>query len=83
MKGTLLEPIIYRIEDLEWIRQKYKPGQVLDNMKVTETGEESISRQRKRYTVVELFQHHVSCVDACGFRESFGYIELERTAIAA
>lgn len=72
-------PVKYWVGDISRLRRKYHPGQRITVMRVRVDGEENLKHpERRRCTVVETFQNHVSCVDGCGLRESFGYFELER-----
>ena len=76
---TAMIPVKYWVRDAVRLRRKYHPGQRITVMRVRVDGEEDLKHpERRRYTVVETFRNHVSCVDGCGFRESFGYFELER-----
>lgn len=59
--------IVFTTLDIPLLRQKYRPGQKIVI--------------RKRYTVVEVYEHHLSCVDRSGMRESFHYIELEQCVV--
>lgn len=75
------EKIIYRKRDIQRLRRKYKPGQKITVTMLAEDGNESARAKRKQYTVVQTFEYHVSCIDANGFRRSFGYIELEQITV--
>lgn len=72
----------YRTEDIEFLRQQYSPGDSIYVMKDMLDEKSIVQKVRRRFTVVELFRFHVSCVDENGFRESFGYFELEAIKVA-
>lgn len=81
-KMALSVPVRYRVSDLPKLRQKYRPGEHITVMQIREDGEERKKYpQGKEYIVAELYPHHVSCVDANGHRESFGYVELEQIVV--
>lgn len=74
-------PVRYTKDDIKWMRKKYKTGQMLEITKLKVDGEEICRPQRKKYMVVDTFPFHVSCMDQCGRRESFGYFELEQVTV--
>lgn len=74
-------PVRYTKNDIEWMRKKYKPGQMLEITKLKVDGEEICRPQRKKYMAVATFPFHVSCMDRYGRRESFGYFELEQIMV--
>ena len=76
--------IVFTILDIPLLRQKYRPGQKLVIRKMMHPkGDQGAAAVpiRKRYTVVEVYEHHLSCVDRSGMRESFNYIELEQRVV--
>lgn len=77
---TAMQPVRYRIEDLKWLRMKYKPGMRLQITTINVDGTEAAKAERKRYTVVRQYPYHVSCQDSRGHLRSFGYFELEQQA---
>lgn len=74
-------PVIFHRDDIKHLRRKYKAGQRLSIIAVREDGAETAVKRRKQFTVIKAFEHHLSCMDEYGQRESFGYIELEQIAI--
>lgn len=73
-------PIRYTIHDIERLRKEYKAGQQIRIAKKNEDGEERERSVKRIVTVDAIYPYHVSCIDAYGQRESFGYFELEAIA---
>lgn len=73
----------YKRKDIERLRRQYKPGQKIAVVVREETGKQNLycRKKRKEYTVVEIHNHHLSCRDENGRRESFGYVELEQIKV--
>lgn len=74
----------FTVSDIPSLRRKYRPGQKLVIRKMMHPkGDQGAAAVpiRKRYTVVEVYEHHLSCVDGSGMRESFNYIELEQCVV--
>lgn len=76
--------IVFTVLDIPILRQKYRQGQKFAIRKMMSLkGEQGAAAVpvKKRYTVMEVYEHHLSCVDGSGMRESFNYIELEQCAV--
>lgn len=73
--------IVFTTLDIPLLRQKYRPGQKIVIRKMAHPkGDQGAAAipVRKQYMVVDVYEHHLSCVDRSGMRESFHYIELEQ-----
>lgn len=76
--------IVFTVLDIPLLRQKYRPGQRLVIRKMMHIkGDQGAAAVpiRKQYTVADVYEHHLSCVDKRGMRESFNYIELEQCVV--
>ena len=76
--------IVFTVLDIPLLRQKYRPGQKLVIRKMMHVkGDQGAAAVpiRKRYAVADVYEHHLSCVDRRGIRESFNYIELEQCVV--
>lgn len=69
---TYDQRVVYRKEDLPWIRDRIQEGQKFR----VENKEEYMGVREICYTILEKFTYHASCVDRHGLRRSFNYFEL-------
>lgn len=76
----------FRIEDLHWLRKKYRAGrEIRIRVEEIEYGVNG-ARKRKVYrsealTVVKPYEHFTLCVNEYGARVCFGFFELEKICI--
>lgn len=83
MYGPMTVPTKYRTQDIRWLKKIFRPGRVLEVKRLRSDGEEMVHSTRAEkeiVTVVDTFPHIVSCVDENGFRRTFSYFELDKSA---
>lgn len=64
---------MYRIEDRRYIRNRIRVGTKFFILKKTEDG----IKRKERYTIVQKFRYHASCINRYGQRRSFDYFTLD------
>lgn len=73
--------IVYKAEDIRWMRKKYRIGQRILIIEPRVDGEMRVNPKQRWYTVVKRYKHHLSCIDDYGHRESFNYFDLEKLVV--
>ena len=73
----------YKKKEVGYLRGRYYPGQRIKVMTPEENGKPEKNRERKvrEYVVAAVYKNHVSCIGKSGFRESFGFVEMEQIRI--
>lgn len=73
----------YKKKEVGYLRDRYYPGQRIKVMTPEENGKLEKNRERKvrEYVVAAVYKNHISCIGKNGFRESFGFVEMEQIRI--
>lgn len=64
---------MYRVEDRRYIRNRIRIGTKFFILKKEEDG----IKRKERYTIVQKFCYHASCINRYGQRRSFDYFTLD------